>query len=94
MQWFKQKCELAGAIFGASTRLQVATYAWIFMPVMVFAVGGLIPAGGEQGPTAMLKPIFDMARSLVPWAALIVFVKFGLITADIYQKEKRRLLGC
>lgn len=93
LQRLKDGCEEFLAVMSISQRLLVAVWVTVLSPGALMLGSLFIPRELQAGLVGrMFDPIFTAVRDAVPWAALAVFLYFSFVTADVYQRERARLL--
>jgi hypothetical protein len=93
LERLKDECEEFLAVMSISPRLLVAVWSTVLSPGALM-LGSLFIPGELQADLVgrMFDPILTVVRDAVPWAALAVFLYFSFVTADVYQRERARLL--
>lgn len=93
LQRLKDGCEEFLAVMSISQRLLVAVWATVLSPGALLLGSLFVPSELQAGLVGRIfVPIFTAVRDALPWAALVVFLYFSFVTADVYHRERARLL--
>lgn len=89
----RDTCEEFVAVMSISSRLLLAMSVTILSPGVIMLMSLVIPHDDAIGGLGrILAPVFDNLRDVAPWGAFVVFLYFSFTTADVFQRERDRLL--